>query len=712
MRPWLNDPKILPFTPEILNYLRGETGFFHEIADVYPQTGLALRGADPDARAEIAPREDGGMEIAFLYGLDDNADPDDGRLYLRDGFGFDASGRFRNFTRRFGNNGSGEEALWSGRLAFFRENLARRLEASPEAERFIRGARPLLSIPEAGGGPDEPPPEEDELPEGDDPAVDFRMRSAFVNWAARRRDDEDLFAKGSLLSPPDAAERSLARVYDSLRDPSWLPAMAAAGMGGAAGTCLGWILFGRFGTAGRLAIAALDLAGQAFAYEGARAAVGIARGAAPLSGSEFRREAASVFLAFAVLRAAHFLPVLGSRAFGRFPEILGAAGRENLAEGLRHGAGLAGLWAVQRAGRSGHVDLSPLDTENAAFWELALWYGAAQVGAHLTRGLLGPRYERELAEWRLRAEWKGQGEFRRVREVEERNRSLQDEVARLRLEQDALQADRRGLQIRLEEEAGARRAEFQSHWNERESLKALQARHSQDVLRVRQETAQGVQHLKEENERLQRAEQSAVASMQRILQELDSSNVRIAQMAQAMVYPTAEEYAMRGRVNESIRKLESQLSDAWDEMEDVLQRTQQIRPSEAEPTSDVERKIALLESVLKAREVALSASQAQLEEVRAHLGFYKQENERILAQFRNSGAAFGQTIERKDREVQELREALATSGEQIQAFETTIAQMRAKLASAAEEVESVNNELQAEIRQREVLEGWLEDFKR
>ncbi len=138
--------KTFPLSGEILLLLRENMDFFQSVAEHYPETGLGIRGVDGDARVERRERVEGGVEIGFVYGLDDNAEASDGRLYFADQFIFDSNLKFQNFRRQFSSNDLGEIQVWQARLKRYQQDnppiaqetarrfatrLARRFAAEP-----------------------------------------------------------------------------------------------------------------------------------------------------------------------------------------------------------------------------------------------------------------------------------------------------------------------------------------------------------------------------------------------------------------------------------------------------------------------------------------------------------------------------------------------------------------------------------------------------
>ncbi len=86
--------------------------FFESLA---PSTGKAKLDMrfDGEAQTETKALPNGDIEVVFIYPLDDNADAQDGRLYLRDKFVWDpAEKQVKNFSRDFSYNGEGNREHW------------------------------------------------------------------------------------------------------------------------------------------------------------------------------------------------------------------------------------------------------------------------------------------------------------------------------------------------------------------------------------------------------------------------------------------------------------------------------------------------------------------------------------------------------------------------------------------------------------------------
>ncbi|MFO1462689.1 MAG: hypothetical protein U1F66_02860, partial [bacterium] len=93
--------------------LREHLDFFAPFSVAASQGDLPrLLGKDPEAQTEFRLLPNGDREVSWVYPLDDNADPGDGRLYLRDVFTFDPSeSLLKNFSREC-REASGADSPW------------------------------------------------------------------------------------------------------------------------------------------------------------------------------------------------------------------------------------------------------------------------------------------------------------------------------------------------------------------------------------------------------------------------------------------------------------------------------------------------------------------------------------------------------------------------------------------------------------------------
>ncbi len=87
---------------ETKEVVRENIGFFDTVKELGQETKLGLKGNDLETRTEVQTRADGSVEVTFVYPIDDNDKPQDGRLYLKDQFVFDSKERkLTDFKRRF-----------------------------------------------------------------------------------------------------------------------------------------------------------------------------------------------------------------------------------------------------------------------------------------------------------------------------------------------------------------------------------------------------------------------------------------------------------------------------------------------------------------------------------------------------------------------------------------------------------------------------------
>ncbi len=129
--------------------LREHGDFFAPLVEVHRRAEAALRlqGRDVEARTEarILPNED--REVTWIYPVDDNAQPEDGRLYIRDRFVFDPSEQVLKEFRRDISAASTPSPEWRGYLEQHREAAAQEgwTASHPEVARFAREV--ALSFP-------------------------------------------------------------------------------------------------------------------------------------------------------------------------------------------------------------------------------------------------------------------------------------------------------------------------------------------------------------------------------------------------------------------------------------------------------------------------------------------------------------------------------------------------------------------------------------
>ena len=82
----------LPFNQSLIRILR-DVPYYRRLVDLTGKQAISILGSDPEAGVVSERHADGRIEIALRFPIDDNADPTDGRLYLRDTFVFAAKDR-------------------------------------------------------------------------------------------------------------------------------------------------------------------------------------------------------------------------------------------------------------------------------------------------------------------------------------------------------------------------------------------------------------------------------------------------------------------------------------------------------------------------------------------------------------------------------------------------------------------------------------------
>lgn len=114
-------PQALP--RETRELLRQNVGFFSGVVSLLgneaKQAPLDMLGKDRETRLERSTNGAGDVVVDFIYPLDNNDNPSDGRIYLKDRFIFDASEQdLKKFERSFQYNGlgSGSWREWLQRI--------------------------------------------------------------------------------------------------------------------------------------------------------------------------------------------------------------------------------------------------------------------------------------------------------------------------------------------------------------------------------------------------------------------------------------------------------------------------------------------------------------------------------------------------------------------------------------------------------------------
>ncbi len=90
---------------ETLGLFKDHKDFFQSVAGLYSETHLKVKLLDPEAKTSKILRENGDVELSFLYPLDDNDNAEDGRIYFNDTFVFNPTEeKFKEFKRSFAYN--------------------------------------------------------------------------------------------------------------------------------------------------------------------------------------------------------------------------------------------------------------------------------------------------------------------------------------------------------------------------------------------------------------------------------------------------------------------------------------------------------------------------------------------------------------------------------------------------------------------------------
>ncbi len=126
------------FSGETRNLLKEHLEFFTTLGSVVNETKLMPKAADDEARSERSFQADGKNEIAFVYPIDNNEKPADGRIYLKDYFVFDSNQKeLKQFRREFEYNGMGNQPEWQAWLEKFKETNT----ALPEKAQILKFAQ-------------------------------------------------------------------------------------------------------------------------------------------------------------------------------------------------------------------------------------------------------------------------------------------------------------------------------------------------------------------------------------------------------------------------------------------------------------------------------------------------------------------------------------------------------------------------------------------
>jgi len=99
--------------------------FFDSVKGLNHELGLGLKGGDLEAHTEAEPQPNGDLQVTFVYPLDDNDSPADGRIYLKDRFVFDASQKeLKSYQRLFElNDAVKDDPKWKEWLGKYQASI-------------------------------------------------------------------------------------------------------------------------------------------------------------------------------------------------------------------------------------------------------------------------------------------------------------------------------------------------------------------------------------------------------------------------------------------------------------------------------------------------------------------------------------------------------------------------------------------------------------
>jgi len=147
----LSEPKSYRISPETYRLLAENRDFYKSLRELQDkkETPLRPQAKGADARAESKLRDNGDVEVSLILPIDDNGDPSDGRLYVKDTFVFDPSESvLKSYQRSFENNLKGGEE-WKGWLEKY-QALAKqehRPITNPEVQVFAQRVARSYSRP-------------------------------------------------------------------------------------------------------------------------------------------------------------------------------------------------------------------------------------------------------------------------------------------------------------------------------------------------------------------------------------------------------------------------------------------------------------------------------------------------------------------------------------------------------------------------------------
>jgi len=144
--------KHFQLTRETKNLLGDNQEFFDSFRSLNKELGLGLLGNDPEAHTETNIQGDGSIEVTFVYPIDNNRNPSDGRIYLQDKFVFDGQEKqLKAFERNFDADENSLSPQWKEWLGKYRDGLSGGPNATdPKVQKFgllagLSFARPMNS---------------------------------------------------------------------------------------------------------------------------------------------------------------------------------------------------------------------------------------------------------------------------------------------------------------------------------------------------------------------------------------------------------------------------------------------------------------------------------------------------------------------------------------------------------------------------------------
>ncbi len=99
--------------------------FFDSLKPTSQELGLGLKGGDAEAHTEAEVLAGGDVQVTFVFPIDNNSDPADGRIYLKDSFVFDPKEQeLKNYQRHFELKGDAQNnPQWKEWAAKYRAKL-------------------------------------------------------------------------------------------------------------------------------------------------------------------------------------------------------------------------------------------------------------------------------------------------------------------------------------------------------------------------------------------------------------------------------------------------------------------------------------------------------------------------------------------------------------------------------------------------------------